>query len=1222
MKNTKLALSPESRSVYKQLNTSLQACRLLVEEKKEWLSEEELSHCASEMVRVAGALDILANRTPALLAKEASMAFKLAKNKDSTNKTTALMMAASSVSVLLESMEDKVVTADANYRLLSVINKLRGLRDEKPMPASEVYSIDLEVVPVNQNLEATASNFAAVAESQGPKLQAALLAWYQDCQNPGSINALVEIADKLRLAASERPHIQFFEVIAALIDSQRGCAHVNQSIRLLLAHVERYVRQLSAVDSVQGYVPTAITKEALYHIAANAYQRSERVLGILGRYGLRDRRSRKREKDNDLGAGPGLLDEGLVKVKNESSDQALRECRKELALLEKAIEKWLKQDEQDVLLNNAHERLHRVRRCFDLLGLSKQAEISKGLQDILFAMQDGNIPENFVCDVLPQFAETVVALSGSIDIETNADNAMPVPADGLLNIAEQSLKGIDLFRNETAQQDIVPEVSIETSAETHEVADGESVSVSDFIEDTENLLGDFDSLLETSDLLSLPDEEIVESGSGDGVSAQPGTDLIAGFVEEATDLLKEMQQQLAIWRSHSDEQEPVNAVLRLLHTLKGAARVAGYTKLGDLSHGLESTLSSTLSGTLPVTPALVESTHQSLHAMQRMVMQGTEDELPGDLHEKPGVVEEAEFQPPYLTTPPFEVEQRSDAGLGLSENQLRRMIQLNAESLLGQSELSEEALSAMSAVLELDPIIHRLSQELDDSGVSKDSQVRLSEAVNDLRLAANQVLRRVDGIEKRLDNLFDSTATLRQSLAGSKMIAIESEVVAYRSLIEQTSKQLDKKVSMRTSGLGLWLDRKVLPIVSAALGHLIRNAIDHGIELESLHSNAGKPATAMISIECNVGIDGINISVVDDGAGIDVRAVWRKAVSKQLIDSTEQFDENKAYRLLFDHSFSTKNLVTQVSGRGVGLDAVKADITRLGGEVSVESELGRGSRFTLSLPYQFGMVPVSVVKVGDQYFGLPGLSDRIVVEVDHLEPELMFDDKHYRVINLAEQLSVSSGYVDGQSMQALLFDYKNLAYALVVSRVEGIEKISVDPVGVQLQEAGYLSGIGLLHEGKLLPVLKPSYFLRDGECTQLSSSSVVSESVALSSHTILVVDDSLTTRRYCESLLQSQGYRVIVAKSAEEALEVAGKAKIDLLVTDLQLPKMDGYQLIDGLHRFPRYQDIPIILISATPSDMTMMSQYNIAVWLSKPYKEQEFFAAIESLVENRLDES
>lgn len=1198
-----------NRGVLRQLQKSIADCQRLVEEKKEWLAGQELKYCAAEMERVAGALRIVSNRTPSILANEIGRVFALVKDNAGADKNLALMLIANSLSVLSESIEKKVTGADANYRLLSLINKLRALRGEKPMPASEVYSIDLDVVPVNQNLDATAKNFIAVAASQGPKFQAALLAWYQDCRNPNSINALVAITDSLRLAASERPHIQFFEVIAALIESQRGCPHVNQAIRLLLAHVERYLRQLADADSVESYVPTALTREALYHLAANAHQQSERVAGMLGRYGLRDRRSVDRNAVKDK-ADQDKTDNGLTEIKTESSVQALRECRRELSAVEEALESWLAAQASVAVLSEAYDSMYRVRRCFELLGLLRQAKICALSEDFLIELQACDSPNNLDPARYMLFAEAIAALSYAVDEESHSDSVVSLDINDLLELAETRMAKLGGHEN-TAQA--APPIAGPT-------ASAEVITVNDFMEDTEDLLGDFDSLLETSDLLSLSDEEMADVGSAEIAEEKGSQDLVSGFIAESSDLLDDLDGALLEWREDGKQKAPIHALLRLLHTLKGSARVAGYRGVGDLSHSAESMLSSVLSGVLPATPALIESLQQMFTAMRNMLAVGEHVNHPERQAQIPQESTEQQSEP--VTAPPQPLVHTKDAeeGFKVAGERLQRLFQLNAEGLVGQAALFSDVSQAMTVALEFDPIIHRLSHELDDELVSPDHKVRLNEAVNDLRLATNQVLHYVDSIEKRLAGLSDAAACMRQILIETRMVAIEADVMSYRRLVEQTSEQLHKEVMLSVSGVNIRLHRAVLPRISAVLGHLLRNAVDHGVELESVRLNAGKAACATIAIDCVVNTDGIVMTVTDDGSGIDTRTVWRRAVAKNLLADDEPFSEEKAIELLFDPALSTKSQLTQVSGRGVGLDAVKTEINRLGGAIAVSSEFGKGASFSLRLPYYHGLVTATIVRIGGQYFALPGLTEAVVIDVSQAGQCLTVDDIQYECRNMAQLLAVRSHHNGNSPAQALLVHKDDNSYALIVDSVEGVEDILLEPPGPQLSYAGYLAGIGLLEEGELLAVLNPSYFLVNSHGHDIAGRAA-EEAPAITAEsqqkTILVVDDSLTTRRYCQGLLEAQGYHVLVAKTAEEAIDVAKRVGIDALVSDLQLPKMDGFDLADNLRRLPHYERLPVVLMSASPCDDAKLEQHAIAAWLNKPYRERELYQTLERLLKH-----
>ncbi len=1234
------------RKVGKQLVQSIADCQQLIEEKEQDLSAEEMAYCAAEIKRVSGALTMLSSATPALLAQEISACCYTAKDLQGSEQGAMLALLAQSLADLKIAAEQHTLNAGANYYLLSVINKLRAQRGEKAVPASEVHSVDFDAVPVNQNLDASTDRFIAVARNQCHQFQAALLAWYQDCRDPGSINTLVTITDSLRLAASERPHIQFFEVIAALIDSQRGCRQISQAIRLLLAYVERYIRQLANAEAGYSYVPTALIKEALYHIVTNSHHNSERVRGILGRYGLRDRRSRGRGNDSDkkiaahaVQTPAGVVE--LTELKADSVRQALNECRRELAALEHLLESWFAAEAQNEVLISASDACYRIMRCFDLLGMERQARICACAQSFLVELQtDLRAPAHGArqkpdTDRYMVFAEAIAALACFLDEVTCAGSAMSLDIENVLQLSETRFA-------ELAVHPLVP-VSLGQAAENsatdqrHVSASEESMAVNDLVEETEELLVDFDSLLETSDLLALSDAAIASSDAGEAATdiALVDRDIIDGFVGEATDLLDQLDTQVALWRSDGEWQGPVQEIQRLLHTLKGSARIAVYRNISDLCHGLESMLSSVQTGLLLPSQSLMESIQQSIDSMRevfaiehRQSVSQTQDEsetMSRDI--KPqiseGAAKELAQNAAEITSPAPEPDfstprQDSDDHDPLADESLSRLFRLNAEELVDQAALFEEVGKAMAAVAELDPIIYRLSGELEHSSGSSDQQVRLTEAVSDLHLAANQVLRHVGHIESCIDDAAAATGLMRQVLMDARMVALDIDAGAYQRLVELTAKTLDKNVELSIDSSNVKFDRGVLRQVFTVLGHLLRNAVDHGIESEELRVRAGKPARASICVRCSVATKGIAIAVADDGAGIDTRMVWRRAVSKNLVDKSEPFDEVKAIELLFEPLISTKSQVTQVSGRGVGLDAVKTEIERMHGTMEVDSEFGQGSCFTLYLPYSHGLVPATIVTVGDQRFALPGLLESVPVEMDQLVRQITVGKKTYQCHHLAARLLIKTRPYKGRLAQALLMADGDEAIALIVDEVEGSEHILIDSMGPQLSHAVYLSGFGLLEDGALVPVLERAYFLRTGNdltgAPSLPDSSVPEDGPP-ASKTILLVDDSLTTRRYCEKLLLGHGYHVVAARTAEEAQDMANKITVDLLVSDLQLPQMNGYQLIDSLRQQPQYQTLPVVLISASEYDESRAQQHGIAVWLNKPYRDRELYDAVKRLI-------
>jgi len=1292
--------------VGKQLLQIIADGRKLVDEKKESSSVNEIEYFALELKRVSGALSMLSNRATALLAKEIGEVFSVAVSKEGLDKSTLLILISNALSDLETAVcsearfcpplregtwQQEALSAAASYRLLSVINILRTERGEQAVSANEIYTIDLEVVPANQNLDASTDKFVVVAKNKAHQFQAALLAWYKDCQNLDSINILVAITDSLRLAAVERPHIQFFEVIAALIDSQRGCSQVGQSVRLLLAHVERYIRQLAGADT--AYVPTALTKDALHHIAANSYQHSERVIGILGRYGLRDRRSgRGREIDSSedtvgravdappepaprvehrAGSAKAWGDPELLVIKGDSTRQALVECRHELALMERSLELWLADKFNTDVLVSAYDTCYRVMRCFELIGLDRQAKICLQAQHYLVELQgqgsqtcdNQDVPGN---DHYMVFAEAIAALAYFLDEATQMNAAVSLNIDELLQLAEARLAELGFDQTELAPIDYSPPGEVSDQVDDR----AEPIAVNEFAD--EAIIADGNAEITS---------EIADQVSSDAVDR----DIINSFIHEASSLLGELNTQMKVWRGSDEQDAPILAIQRLLHTLKGSSHLAGYRDMGHLCHGLESMLASIQAGALPASIALMESFQQSMASMSRMLM--IQPQLGKSLQ---GALPPDQIQAEIPDQFALDVMAHAQD----NNNHLQRLLQLNVEQLVGQAQLFNDVAKAMVVVAELDATIHRLSAELDDKvnaegrhecrkpeGVSVESapvsstgqalgyntaasgqgaptlsrgqalgvqKVRLAEAVSDLRLATNQVLGHVGNIETRIDSISDATGLMRQTLVDTRMVGLDTNASAYQRLVEQTAMQLEKNVVLVIDDRAIKFDRTVLSCVSAALGHLLRNAVDHGIESAALRVNAGKPARASILIACTVNARGIAVTVTDDGAGIDTRAVWRCALAEQLIDQDEDFSEEKALELLFNPAISTKPLVTQVSGRGVGLNAVKTTIEQLHGTVSVASELSQGTCFTLCLPYSAGLIPATIVTVAGQRFALPGQIDSTAINKGQADKPLTVAEKTYECVTLQELFMIApqahtaprgsvlsplapQGHVEGEHVEArsysgqsraLLFDDGDAQLALLVDTVEGHESIVIDPVGPQLSQAAYLAGIGLLEEGVLVPVLNPDFFLclvsqsyvsRDGEN---ATQSLFGQHKILAVKRILVVDDSLTTRRYCEKLLHNHGYHVVVAKTAEEALAIANEVHIDLLLTDLQLPQMDGFQLIDSLRQQPQYDVLPVVLISASDRDEEQVQRHGIAAWLNKPYRDQELYDVIKHLTD------
>lgn len=1197
--------------LYHELKQAVNFCVSTLGAAAQSIDSASLAACALELQRCGGALKIAGARVAALLADEIRQHIGVLDTANAQILAPQLVSALAELDHALESDGDVGV----NWRLFDSVNRLRQARKVAPLPVNEFYTLDLDAVMVQAREAASDIGLSALAREQSAQFQAALLSWYRDSGNREALDSLIDIAEQLRDVAPGRLHIQLFEVVAALLECQAACGRVSQPIRLLLAHVERYVRQLGASGSGVSYVPTALIKEALFHIASQGPMASPRINDILNRYGLRDRRGNHDERVGkaNLIAVAGA-DDALEGIESDSLRSALHECRQELAAIESLLETWLADEAGTAVLRQGFEKLQRVHHCFHVLGLERNAAIALAAQryvlDLYHHVAEQGEREVDASRYLP-FAEVLAALACTLDNHAYAASGSLLEADNLLQLAEQRLAdlGIDIGGAAVSwplPPAPAPEAVIDSAAT-------EASEAAEFMDDADALLGDLDSLIATSDLLTLPSEGIsewVQEGAG-ALAPNQNSEVTPEFYTEAGALIEELNALQASWQQAPQDDAPRHAMQRILHTLKGAAQVAGHRAIGDLCHGLESVLASVATGMLSPSPALMASVAQALDSMGRAL-----DQLAR------GLADTAAARP-LAETPLSPMSVSAVAGTAehrypLSAHQLQRLFQLSAEHLVEQGGLSNDLKGVLEAAAEFDRVISRLTHELAEtaSALPATTSIRLSEVVDDLRLASSQVIRYGGSAEASVDRLRAAAALMRSQLLETRMAAVDSEEPVYNRIVEQTAGQLNKSVSFTLRSAAIKLDKTLLAQLNGVIAHLLRNAVDHAIEPEQVRLNAGKPASGAVTLNVASVVDGFLIEVIDDGMGIDGRAVWRRAQAIGLVGKQAQFDAARAIDLLFDPALTTKSQITPVSGRGVGLDAVKTHVEKLGGKISVATEFGKGSTFAIWLPFRYGLLTATIVVAAQQRFALPLLNETVIVSVDSVAEAFDYQGERYVVSMLDSLLGLASAQQTQAAMQAILVDHEGQKLALVVDKVEGEEPIIIESSGPQLSRASYLSGIGLLAEGDLVALLAWPYLLRHAlKRDAVKRDPATPSEMGECSPTILVVDDSPTTRRYCQRILQSYGWRAVLAKTAEQALTLAEATPIDVLITDLQLPGMDGYELLAQLRALPRYAQLPSIVISASAPNDERVAQLGIDACLHKPYQERELGAAVKALL-------
>lgn len=437
-----------------------------------------------------------------------------------------------------------------------------------------------------------------------------------------------------------------------------------------------------------------------------------------------------------------------------------------------------------------------------------------------------------------------------------------------------------------------------------------------------------------------------------------------------------------------------------------------------------------------------------------------------------------------------------------------------------------------------------------------------------------------------LDLLLSTSTELSESLRAMRLVPAALLTQPLLRAVREACKQAEHEADLELVGDQVRVDRVLLEELRGPLLHLVRNAVDHGIEPSAVREAVGKPARGRIEVRLQQSGGRVVITVRDDGRGIDVAAVRRQAVARGLITeaAAETLEPREVHRLLLLPGFSTAAEVTTLSGRGVGLDVVHSVVQRLQGELQIESQLGQGAAFTLSVPMTIVAARVMLIEEQGGVYGVPQTAvERIVLASPK---ELTTVGKGLVYVADGEALPVArlSHVLGGRIVEwprqlpLLILRHGETRVALGCERLEGESELVLQPLPAELLKNRLLSAVAMLPSGAALFVLSPA---------ALAAATVEKSTVEtrLAQRTVLVADDSITTRSLLRSVLEGGGYRVRTAADGEEALRLLRSESVDLVVSDVRMPRLDGYSLVSKLREDPRTARLPVVLFSGADSD-------------------------------------
>ena len=470
---------------------------------------------------------------------------------------------------------------------------------------------------------------------------------------------------------------------------------------------------------------------------------------------------------------------------------------------------------------------------------------------------------------------------------------------------------------------------------------------------------------------------------------------------------------------------------------------------------------------------------------------------------------------------------------------------------------------------------------------------------------------------------------LQNSLMRTRMVPFQRHVQRLTRLVRQAANDTGKRAELSIQGAAAELDRQMLEHIVAPLEHMLRNAVVHGIEPVERRVILGKPEVGRISISLERDGAEVVLVVTDDGGGINVKLIREKAHSLGLTDPQAKLTDEEAMQLILEPGFSTAGRVTQAAGRGVGMDVVATEVKKLGGGLFIESTIGKGSRFTIRLPFTLAISQALVVRVADEVYALPLATIEGVVRLPktiverHLSkdgPLFEYGGQKYRFQHLGSFVGVGVTRLPESevSMSVALIRAGEHSTALVTDELVGSREIVVKSLGPQISTIRGIAGATILGDGRVVIILDMGSLVRSEWRARPTEVVVDQRDRRVFA---LVVDDSITVRRVTQRLLERNGMRVVTAKDGVDAVTVLQENLPDIILLDIEMPRMDGYEVAAHVRADPRLKEIPIVMITSRVSEKHRARAIELGVndYLGKPYQESQLLDAIEPLVNRRI---
>lgn len=750
-------------------------------------------------------------------------------------------------------------------------------------------------------------------------------------------------------------------------------------------------------------------------------------------------------------------------------------------------------------------------------------------------------------------------------------------------------------------------------------------------------------------------------------------EIIEDFLVESFEMIDQLDQDLIELENNPKDLDLLNRIFRVAHTIKGSSSFLGFDVLTRLTHNMEDVLNKARKGDLEITHEVMDVILESVDLMKALLEaikdSGSDDrgiEIDNTVKKL-----EAVSNGESLSDVAQEEEKQEENGgeekdySNLSaqevEAEIERLLAERQEQDRQKRKAKKQAQQekAIEAKVE-EKIEKKTEKEIKKAEAPKEERVpttsieqtvrvdvkrldHLMNLIGELVLGKNRLLRIHGDISDKYNNntlseelnqivssISTVTTDLQLAVMKTRMLPIVKVFNKFPRMVRDLSRELGKSIELIMSGEETELDKSIIEEIGDPLVHIIRNSCDHGIESPEVRAERGKSETGKITLKAYNEGNHIVIEIQDDGKGLDPEALKSKALEKGLITDRDvaTMSDKEAFSLIFKAGFSTAAAITNISGRGVGMDVVKTNIEKLNGIIDVESQLGLGTTLKLKIPLTLAIIQALIVGVQEEFYAIPLSSVLETVRISQEEiytvdgkSVLRLRDEVLPLVHMSSIFEVKNDFGSAKEIYVVIIGLAEQKIGMIVDCLIGQEEVVIKSLGEYLKNIQGIAGATVRGDGKITLIVDVVAIMEMGKNIKVNLNKIIEEKQIQNANrtpkdfTVLITDDSSTYRAIAQNYLQEFGVQTLEAQNGLEALEILKKSEknIDAVLVDIEMPKMDGYTLASEVRKISKFRNLPLIAVTSMNSknDRIRGVEAGMTEYISKPYSKEYLFKII-----------